>query len=76
MPCLLFQGGECVVVDPQAAGMDDEAWLSSAARCRVSTATSVCVSLTALLIMSIGIIGGVYLYRQFSAHEVGGSVGV
>ncbi|XP_050729717.1 integral membrane protein 2B-like isoform X2 [Eriocheir sinensis] len=64
------EGGECVVVDPQAAAaVDEEAWLSSTARRRVSTATSVCVSITVLLIMSIGIIGGVYLYRQFSAHE-------
>ncbi|XP_050729716.1 integral membrane protein 2B-like isoform X1 [Eriocheir sinensis] len=66
------EGGECVVVDPQAAAaVDEEAWLSSTARRRVSTATSVCVSITVLLIMSIGIIGGVYLYRQFSAHEEG-----
>ncbi|MPC85702.1 hypothetical protein E2C01_080486 [Portunus trituberculatus] len=50
--------------------MDEEAWLSSAARCRISTATSVCVSITILLIISIGIFGGVYLYRQFKAHEV------
>lgn len=65
-----LEGGECVVVDPAAAAaVDEEAWLSSTARRRVSTATSVCVSITALLIMSIGIIGGVYLYRQFSAHE-------
>lgn len=63
------EGGECVVVDPSAVAGEEDAWLSSAARCRVSTATSVCVSITALLIMSIGIIGGVYLYRQFSAHE-------
>ncbi|KAK8383851.1 hypothetical protein O3P69_015945 [Scylla paramamosain] len=65
-----LEGGKCVVVDPSAAAaMDEEAWLSSAARCRVSTATSVCVSITILLIISIGIFGGVYLYRQFKAHE-------
>lgn len=47
-----------------------EAWVSSAARRRVSTATTICVCLTALLVMSVGIIGGVYLYRQFSRHQM------
>ncbi|KAG0723511.1 Integral membrane protein 2B [Chionoecetes opilio] len=67
------ESGECVVVDSKAAAAaaEEEVWLTAASgsRCRVSTATSVCVCLTALLVMSIGIIGGVYLYRQFSAHE-------
>lgn len=37
---------------------------------RVSTATTVCLFLTALLVMSIGIIGGVYLYRQFARSQM------
>lgn len=66
-----FQGAENVdhtVIDPTNG--DVEAWLSSTARRRVSTATTICVFITALLVMSIGIIGGVYLYRQFSRHQV------
>lgn len=64
-------GGECIdhtVIDPTSE--DVEAWLSSTARRRVSTATTICVFITALLVMSIGIIGGVYLYRQFSRHQM------
>ncbi|XP_068210206.1 integral membrane protein 2C [Palaemon carinicauda] len=64
-------GGDCndhAVIDPNTD--DVEAWLSSSARRRVSTATTICVFLTALLVMSIGIIGGVYLYRQFSQHQM------
>lgn len=37
---------------------------------RVSTATTVCLFLTALLVMSIGIISGVYLYRQFARSQM------
>lgn len=32
---------------------------------KVSTATTLCLLLTALLVVSIGIIGGTYLYRQY-----------
>ncbi|XP_042887472.1 integral membrane protein 2B-like isoform X2 [Penaeus japonicus] len=63
-------GGEYVdhtVLDP--TNDDVEAWLSSSARRRVSTATTICVFITALLVMSVGIIGGVYLYRQFSHNQ-------
>lgn len=56
------------VIDPRNG--DVEAWLSSTARRRVSTATTICVFITALLVFSIGIIGGVYLYRQFSRHQM------
>ncbi|XP_069973279.1 integral membrane protein 2B isoform X1 [Penaeus vannamei] len=64
-------GGEYVdhtVLDPN--NDDVEAWLSSSARRRVSTATTICVFITALLVMSVGIIGGVYLYRQFSHNQM------
>ncbi|XP_046997090.1 integral membrane protein 2C [Schistocerca americana] len=37
---------------------------------RVSAATTICLFLTALLVMSIGIIAGVYLYRQFARSQV------
>ncbi|KAK6619049.1 hypothetical protein RUM44_003431 [Polyplax serrata] len=37
---------------------------------RVSTATTVCLALTALLVMSFGIIGGMYLYRQFVRSQM------
>ena len=37
---------------------------------RVSTASTVCLFLTALLVMSIGIIGGIYLYRQFARSQM------
>ncbi|XP_076034058.1 uncharacterized protein LOC143020946 isoform X2 [Oratosquilla oratoria] len=53
------------VMDPNE---DVEAWLSSAARRRVSAVSTVCVFIIALLIMSMGITGGVYLSRQFSRH--------
>ena len=49
---------------------DVEAWLSPSTRRRVSTTTTVCVFIMALVVMSLGIIGGVYLYRQFSEHQV------
>ncbi|CAL4063146.1 unnamed protein product [Meganyctiphanes norvegica] len=65
------QAGSCVeagVVDPH--NNDIEAWLTSSARRRVSTATTVCVFITALLVLSVGIVGGVYLYRQFSRHQM------
>ncbi|XP_037802433.1 integral membrane protein 2B-like isoform X4 [Penaeus monodon] len=64
-------GGDYVdhtVLDPN--NDDVEAWLSSSARRRVSTATTICVFITALLVMSVGIIGGVYLYRQFSHNQM------
>ncbi|KAK8723778.1 hypothetical protein OTU49_011542 [Cherax quadricarinatus] len=65
-------GTECgvdhTVLDPNSG--DVEAWLSSSARRRVSTATTICVFITALMVMSIGIIGGVYLYRAFSRHQM------
>ncbi|XP_042223752.1 integral membrane protein 2C-like [Homarus americanus] len=64
-------GSECgvdhTVLDPNSG--DVEAWLSPSTRRRVSTATTICVFITALLVMSIGIIGGVYLYRAFSHHQ-------
>jgi len=37
---------------------------------RVSTATSVCVFVTTLLVLTIGIIGGVYLYHQFARTKM------
>lgn len=37
---------------------------------RVSTATTICLFLTALLVMSTGIIGGMYLYRQFARSQM------
>ncbi|KDR10662.1 integral membrane protein 2B [Zootermopsis nevadensis] len=37
---------------------------------RVSIATTVCIFLTALLVMSVGIIGGAYLYRQFARSQM------
>uniref|UniRef100_A0A6M2DHU4 Integral membrane protein 2 n=1 Tax=Xenopsylla cheopis TaxID=163159 RepID=A0A6M2DHU4_XENCH len=33
---------------------------------RVSTATTLCLFLTALLVLSIGVIGGVYIYSQYA----------
>ncbi|KAK3860770.1 hypothetical protein Pcinc_033202 [Petrolisthes cinctipes] len=62
--------GEVECTCPVEGGASEvEAWVSSTARRRISTATTICVCLTALLVMSIGIIGGVYLYRQFSQHQ-------
>ncbi|XP_076055986.1 integral membrane protein 2C-like [Oratosquilla oratoria] len=55
------------VMDPNE---DVEAWLSSAARRRVSAVSTVCVFIVALVVMSMGIIGGVYLYCQFSRHQM------
>uniref|UniRef100_A0A4D5R955 Integral membrane protein 2 n=1 Tax=Scolopendra viridis TaxID=118503 RepID=A0A4D5R955_SCOVI len=37
---------------------------------RISTATTVCVFVTALLVLTIGIIGGVYLYHQFARTKM------
>lgn len=37
---------------------------------RVSTATTVCAFVTALLVLAIGIIGGVYLYQQFALSKM------
>jgi integral membrane protein 2B len=37
---------------------------------RVSSLTTVCVFLTALLVFATGIIGGVYLYRQFTQYRL------
>jgi len=37
---------------------------------RVSAATTTCLFLTALLVLSIGVIGGVYLYRQFARSQM------
>lgn len=61
-----------VQVDPEAARQPTQ----PAARClmvktgnRVMTATTVCLFLTALLVMSIGVITGVYLYRQVARHH-------
>jgi integral membrane protein 2B len=58
-------------VDLEAAAQAEPQYLILKARARrVSTATTVCLFLTALLVMSIGIIGGVYLYRQFARSQV------
>ncbi|XP_067007927.1 integral membrane protein 2C isoform X2 [Anabrus simplex] len=56
-------------VDLEASTEPQYFILRSRAR-RVSTATTVCLFLTALLVMSIGIIGGVYLYRQFARSQM------
>ena len=37
---------------------------------RVNNLTTVCVLITALLVLSTGIVGGVYLYRQFIHYRV------
>lgn len=37
---------------------------------RVSSLTTVCVFLTALLVFATGILGGVYLFRQFNQYKV------
>uniref|UniRef100_A0A2R5LDM6 Integral membrane protein 2 n=1 Tax=Ornithodoros turicata TaxID=34597 RepID=A0A2R5LDM6_9ACAR len=37
---------------------------------RVSTTTTLCVFITALLVLSTGIVGGVYLYRQFTHYKL------
>lgn len=66
-------GSECIDVGVADRGdlgaMDMELWLSPSVRRRISTTTTVCVFITALLVMSICIIGGVYLYRQVTQHQ-------
>ncbi|PNF29660.1 hypothetical protein B7P43_G15774 [Cryptotermes secundus] len=58
-------------VDLEAAAHAEPQYFILKARARrVSTATTVCLFLTALLVMSIGIIGGVYLYRQFARSQM------
>ena len=37
---------------------------------RVNTATTLCACLSAILVLTIGVIGGVYLYRQLSRAQV------
>lgn len=37
---------------------------------RVSTTTTLCVFFTAFLVLAMGIVGGVYLYRQFTHYKV------
>lgn len=37
---------------------------------RVSSTTTLCVFITALLVLSTGIIGGVYLYKQFAQYRL------
>lgn len=37
---------------------------------RVSTTTTLCVFITALLVLATGIVGGVYLYRQFTHYKL------
>lgn len=39
---------------------------------RVSTTTTLCVFITAFLVLATGIVGGVYLYRQFTHYKVRG----
>ncbi|GFS58623.1 integral membrane protein 2B [Trichonephila inaurata madagascariensis] len=38
---------------------------------RVSSLTTLCVFATALLVLTTGIIGGMYLYRHFAHYKVG-----
>lgn len=58
-------------VDLEASAQAEPQYLILKARARrVSTATTVCLFLTALLVMSIGIIGGVYLYHQFARSQM------
>ncbi|KAJ9578195.1 hypothetical protein L9F63_005584 [Diploptera punctata] len=58
-------------VDLEASAEAEPQYFILKARARrVSTATTVCLFLTALLVMSIGIIGGVYLYRQFARSQM------
>ncbi|XP_069698528.1 integral membrane protein 2C isoform X2 [Periplaneta americana] len=58
-------------VDLEASAQAEPQYFILKARARrVSTATTVCLFLTALLVMSIGIIGGVYLYRQFARSQM------
>jgi hypothetical protein len=37
---------------------------------RVNSLTTLCVTLTALLVLTTGIVGGIYLYRQFAQYRV------
>jgi len=37
---------------------------------RVSSLTTLCVTLTALLVLTTGIVGGIYLYRQFAQYRL------
>ncbi|KAL7636719.1 UNVERIFIED_CONTAM: hypothetical protein RMT77_012471 [Armadillidium vulgare] len=65
-------GSECIEIengDRDMGRIDMELWLSPSVRRRISTTTTVCVFITALLVMSICIIGGVYLYRQVTQHQ-------
>jgi integral membrane protein 2B len=58
-------------VDLEAAAQARPQYFILKARARrVSTATTVCLFLAALLVMGIGIIGGAYLYRQFARSQV------
>ncbi|XP_063228863.1 integral membrane protein 2B [Bacillus rossius redtenbacheri] len=58
-------------VDIEATAEPDHHYLVLRSRARrISTATTICLFLTALLVMSIGIIGGMYLYRQFAQVEM------
>ncbi|KAG8228586.1 hypothetical protein J437_LFUL009291 [Ladona fulva] len=58
-------------VDLEATAEPEPQYLLMRARARrVSTATTVCLFLTALIVMSIGIIGGVFLYRQFARSQI------
>nr|CAD7588446.1 unnamed protein product [Timema genevievae] len=57
-------------VDIEATAEPEPQYLVLRTRARrVTTATTVCLFLTALLVMTIGIIGGVYLYRQFARAQ-------
>nr|CAD7260747.1 unnamed protein product [Timema shepardi] len=59
-------------VDIEATAEPEPQYLVLRTRARrVTTATTVCLFLTALLVMTIGIIGGVYLYRQFARAQTG-----
>lgn len=44
-------------------------WKRSRVR-RISSLTTICVFLTAFLVFTTGIIGGVYLYQQFTQHRL------
>nr|CAD7431200.1 unnamed protein product [Timema monikensis] len=58
-------------VDIEATAEPEPQYLVLRTRARrVTTATTVCLFLTALLVMTIGIIGGVYLYRQFARAQM------
>jgi len=37
---------------------------------RVNSLTTLCVTLTALLVLTTGIVGGIYLYRQFAQYRL------